>query len=77
VIGFQCDEWLESFLHYCRKELGAQVDDATGRIDLDGRTVLARAYPIGIDYDHFTRDRLPKRARRSSGWPAAPVAARR
>ena len=23
LIGFQCDEWLESFLHYCRKELGA------------------------------------------------------
>ncbi|WP_324261001.1 trehalose-6-phosphate synthase [Altererythrobacter sp. H2] len=53
VIGFQCDEWLESFLHYCRKELGAQVDDATGRIDIDGRTVIARAYPIGIDYAHF------------------------
>ncbi|MCL6251596.1 trehalose-6-phosphate synthase [Altererythrobacter sp. KTW20L] len=53
VIGFQCDEWLESFLHYCRKELGATVDDATGRIDFEGRTVIARAYPIGIDYDHF------------------------
>jgi trehalose 6-phosphate synthase len=53
VIGFQCDEWLESFLHYCRKELGATVDEASGRIDFEGRTVIARAYPIGIDYDHF------------------------
>lgn len=54
VIGFQCDEWLESFLHYCRKELGAEVDEETGRIAYRGRSVIARAYPIGIDYDHFT-----------------------
>jgi trehalose 6-phosphate synthase len=53
VIGFQCDEWLDSFLHYCRKELGAEVDEASGRIGFEGRTVIARAYPIGIDYDQF------------------------
>lgn len=53
LIGFQCDEWLESFLYYCRKELGAVVDSATGSIELDGRVTIARAYPIGIDYDHF------------------------
>ena len=55
VLGFQCDEWLESFLHYCEKELGAEVDEESGRIRLDGRTVVARAYPIGIDFDHFSR----------------------
>ena len=54
VVGFQCDEWLESFLHYCRKELGAEVDEASGRIVFEGRTVIARAYPFGIDYEHFT-----------------------
>ena len=53
LIGFQTSEWLESFLHYCRKELGAEVDEATGQIKFEGRTVVARAYPIGIDYDHF------------------------
>ncbi|MXO62678.1 alpha,alpha-trehalose-phosphate synthase (UDP-forming) [Qipengyuania oceanensis] len=53
LIGFQCDEWLESFLHYCRKELGAEVDEASGKITLGERTVTARAYPIGIDYEHF------------------------
>ena len=52
LIGFQNDTWLESFLHYCRKELGADVDEG-GAIRLDGRVVVARAYPIGIDYDHF------------------------
>ena len=53
VIGFQTGEWLESFLHYCRKELGAEVNEDTGRITHGGRTVIARAYPIGIDYDQF------------------------
>ncbi|MCB2061932.1 MAG: trehalose-6-phosphate synthase, partial [Novosphingobium sp.] len=54
LIGFQCDEWLESFLHYCRKELGADVDESTGRITLDGRVTTARVYPIGINYELFT-----------------------
>lgn len=53
LIGFQTREWLESFLHYCQKELGAEVDESDGRITLDGRSVHARAYPIGIDYDHL------------------------
>lgn len=53
LIGFQTEEWLESFLHYCRKELGAEVVEATGEISFEGRKVIARAYPIGIDWDHF------------------------
>ena len=53
LLGFQCDEWLESFLHYCRKELGAEVDEERGEIRVGDRTVIARSYPIGIDYDHF------------------------
>lgn len=53
LVGFQNTEWLESFLHYCAKELGAKVDEASGRITLDGRSTIAKAYPIGIDWDHF------------------------
>jgi len=41
-------------MHYCWKELGAKVDYKTGEITLDGRTTIARAYPIGIDFDFFT-----------------------
>lgn len=63
LLGFQCDEWLESFLHYCHKELGATVDEETGRIELDGRTTIARAYPIGLDYEHFTGQRDADEAR--------------
>ncbi len=54
LLGFQCDAWLDSFLHYCWKELGAEVDHDTGEITLDGRTTIARAYPIGIDFDFFS-----------------------
>ena len=54
LVGFQTKEWLESFLHYCRTELGAEVDDAEGTITLEGRTITARAYPIGIDWDQFS-----------------------
>ncbi len=53
LIGFQTEEWLESFLHYCRKELLAEVDEERGIVRHEGRTILCRAYPIGIDYDHF------------------------
>ena len=54
LVGFQTQEWLDSFLHYCRTELGAEVDEETGSVTLEGRTTVARAYPIGIDWDHFS-----------------------
>lgn len=53
LVGFQTHEWLESFFHYCAKELGADVDEDAGTITLEGRTIGARAFPIGIDCDHF------------------------
>ncbi|UYH53782.1 trehalose-6-phosphate synthase [Qipengyuania sp. SS22] len=55
VIGFQNDEWLQSFLHYCEKELGADIDIEKGTVSFEGRTTIARAYPIGIDWDQFSR----------------------
>ncbi|PZU16006.1 MAG: trehalose-6-phosphate synthase [Citromicrobium sp.] len=54
VVGFQCDEWLDSFQHYCAKELGAIVDEDSGEILIDGHCTIARTFPIGIDFDHFT-----------------------
>ncbi len=53
VIGFQTDEWLGSFLHYCAKELGADVNEDTGEIRFEGHVSHARAYPIGVDWDHI------------------------
>jgi trehalose 6-phosphate synthase len=52
LVGFQTEEWLESFRHYVERELGA-VMDADGTVHLDGRTVKAAVFPIGIDYDEF------------------------
>lgn len=66
VVGFQCDEWLDSFLHYCVKELGADVDEANGTVSLDGRTTIARAYPIGIDFAHFTAQGETAEARQTA-----------
>ena len=53
LVGFQTEEWLAGFVHYCETELGAEVDAASGRITVGGRTTIARAYPIGIDWEHF------------------------
>jgi len=53
LIGFQTEEWLGSFMHYCANELGAEVNEETGEISFDGRSTIAKAYPIGIDWDHF------------------------
>jgi len=53
LIGFQTSEWLESFIHYCERELGATVDHDACVVELDGRRTVAKAYPIGVDYDHF------------------------
>ena len=55
VVGFQTQEWLESFLHYCENELRAEVDKASGTVTFEGRTTIARAYPIGIDWEHFSK----------------------
>ncbi len=63
LIGFQSDEWRESFLHYCREELGAEVDEASGAIRFGGKTVTARTYPIGIDWDHFQEQGRTEEAR--------------
>ncbi|MCJ2180532.1 alpha,alpha-trehalose-phosphate synthase (UDP-forming) [Novosphingobium album (ex Hu et al. 2023)] len=52
VIGFQTTEWLGSFLHYVEKEMGLTINE-DGTIDYDGRRIVARAFPIGIDYKEF------------------------
>jgi trehalose 6-phosphate synthase len=63
VIGFQTDEWRESFLHYCREELGAEVDTDNGLIRFEDKAVIARTYPIGIDWDYFQEQGRTEEAR--------------
>jgi len=52
LIGFQTEEWLESFRHYVERELGA-VMDKDGIVHLEGREVRAAVFPIGIDHEEF------------------------
>lgn len=52
LIGFQTEEWLDSFIHYIKKEMGLKVAK-DGTIEYQGRRIVARAFPIGIDYDEF------------------------
>jgi trehalose 6-phosphate synthase len=52
VVGFQTAEWLDSFITYAERELGATVVEG-GVIECEGRRVRAAAFPIGIDYDEF------------------------
>lgn len=52
LVGFQTEEWLESFRHYVERELGGTMD-AEGRVRVGDRTVRAAAFPIGIDVEEF------------------------
>lgn len=52
LIGFQTEEWLDSFRHYVEHELGGRVD-SDGVVHLEDRSVKIAAFPIGIDYKEF------------------------
>jgi trehalose 6-phosphate synthase len=52
LIGFQTEEWLESFHHYIERELGGTVE-ADGTIRVGDRVTRAAAFPIGIDVAEF------------------------
>lgn len=51
LVGFQTEEWLESFRHYCEREMDGEIDG--DNITCRGRTLKAIACPIGVDYDEF------------------------
>ena len=52
LIGFQNEEWLESFRHYVRHELGGTLED-DGTVVVGKRRVKAACFPIGIDFAEF------------------------
>jgi len=53
VVGFQTQDWLDSFFHYAQTQLGATVGE-DGTVRHGGRELKAIACPIGIDCDAFT-----------------------
>jgi trehalose 6-phosphate synthase len=52
VIGFQTEEWLESFRHYATHEMDGVLGE-DDRVTVGGRTIRAIACPIGIDAKEF------------------------
>lgn len=53
VVGFQTEEWLESFRHYVEKEMDGTVDG--DNCTVGARSIKAVACPIGIDFDEFSQ----------------------
>jgi trehalose 6-phosphate synthase len=66
VIGFQTEEWLDSFRHYVERELGGRCD-GDGTIHVGNRSVHAAAYPIGIDFREFEQAVNSDRAQEAFG----------
>lgn len=52
VVGFQTEEWLESFRHYAVTEMGGVLSDGDC-VTVGGRTIRAIACPIGVDAESF------------------------
>ena len=52
VIGFQTEEWLDSFRHYVTDQMGGTIG-ADNMVTVGGRTIRAIACPIGIDAKEF------------------------
>ena len=62
LIGFQTQEWLDSFTDYVSREAGGTVD-ADGTVHAYGRTVKASVFPIGIDPESFRKAAQSSEAR--------------
>ena len=52
LVGFQTEHWLSAFRDYVRDECGARVH-ADGLLEVGGKAVQCRAFPIGIDVENF------------------------
>ena len=62
VVGFQTEEWLESFRHYVTTQMEGELG-SDGRITVDGRTIRAITCPIGIDTEAFIAASKTEKAR--------------
>ena len=52
VVGFHTQDWLDAFLHYVTRQLGAELGE-NGIVTLGERSVRAIVAPIGIDAGEF------------------------
>jgi trehalose 6-phosphate synthase len=54
LVGFQTEEWLAAFDAYVLGEAGGSRR-ADGRLEAFGRTVVSKAFPIGLDTEDFLK----------------------
>ena len=54
IIGFHTHDYARHFLNSTRRILG--TEDNLNTIDYDGRRIFVDAFPMGIDYQRFSRD---------------------
>jgi len=64
LIGFQTGGWLSAFHGYVTKELNGEVHD-DGSVVALGRTIVAHAYPIGLDMNEMRTLVRSEEARRA------------
>jgi trehalose 6-phosphate synthase len=64
LIGFQTEEWLDSFHHYIEREMGGTVE-GDGTVRVGNRSVKAAAFPIGIDAQEFGKMLASPKARKA------------
>jgi len=63
LLGFQTKRDAHNFRRFAVEEAGA-ADLGNGQLEISGRVVTARAYPIGIDADAFSKMAMSPDARR-------------
>ena len=64
LIGFQTKRDASNFRRFVREEVGGE-DLGDGRMKVGGHEVIARAYPIGIDAEAFSKFAMSPDARRN------------
>lgn len=55
LIGLHTEVYVRNFLASCAVLLGLNVDEAAGEVEVAGRRVRVKAFPIGIDADKFAK----------------------
>ena len=68
LLGFLVPRWARNFLRCCQ-EAGFPVDRAADTVRApDGRTVLVRSYPLGVDGDELRAMAAEPRAQTQTRW---------
>jgi trehalose 6-phosphate synthase len=71
VVGFHVRRWSDAFLAAC-EAVGIEVDESSGSVEVDGRAVVVREYPIPVDVERLREAAQTDEVRRWSSTFASP-----